>query len=314
MVIFCTGCSMVSSTNPYNAPFINSDETIQLQQGMKKQDVLSKIGDPLYVESGMNNTIIWIYEVRATEVLSDTDILTSKIIVNKTNANTRHSAPIHQLKLIFVDNKIKQWDMIIKGEKSKLTFDKELKIEPKITKEIEKPKKKQKKESKKSKTKNALTISPILSLFTTSNTHDNGSGIGISFLRNNIGFEYNQYSNKEKTEPSSWDTITKTDKTSNMLFYYKKTSEKFNKIYGIGIKSYTHKIHSKYDDTTSGLDFGGLYLNVGIGKDLKFKKIQYTPILSLNLNLISGSGDAPPTEKMIDPINLKFTTRFNFNL
>ena len=104
---------MVSSTNPYNTPFINSDETIQLQQGMKKQDVLSKIGDPLYVDSGINNTIIWIYEVRSTEVLSDSDILTNKVIVNKTNANTRHSSPIHQLEIIFVDNKVKQWEMIV---------------------------------------------------------------------------------------------------------------------------------------------------------------------------------------------------------
>lgn len=305
---------MVSSTNPYNTPFINSDETIQLQQGMKKQDVLSKIGDPLYVESGMNNTIIWIYEVRATEILSDTDILTNKILVNKTSSNTRHSAPIHQLKLILVNNKIQQWDMIIKEKKSKLIFDKELNIEPKITKEIEKPKKKGEKESKKSKAKNSFTISPILSLFTTSDTHDNGSGLGIGLLRNNIGFEYNQYSNEEKTHPNSWNTITNTNKTSNILFFYRKEYEKFNSMYGIGIKTYNQKVRSSYYETTSGVDFSGLYLDVGIGKDLKFKKIQYTPILSLNLNLLSGSGDAPPKEKMIDPINLKFTTKFNFNL
>ena len=85
-------------------------------------------------------------------------------------------------------------------------------------------------------------------------------------------------------------------------------------MYGIGIKTYNQKVRSSYYETTSGVDFSGLYLDVGIGKDLKFKKIQYTPILSLNLNLLSGSGDAPPKEKMIDPINLKFTTKFNFNL
>ena len=76
------------------------------------------VGNPLYVKSGIDNTIIWIYEVRSTEVLSDTDLLTKKITPNKTNANTRHSSPIHQLEIIFVNNKVKQWEMTAKATKS----------------------------------------------------------------------------------------------------------------------------------------------------------------------------------------------------
>ena len=117
-IVICTSCSTISSSKPYNTPFINTDDTIQLQQGMNKASVLEKIGYPLYVKSGINNTIIWIYEVRSTEVLSDTDILSKEVAVNKTNANTRHSSPIHQLEVIFVNNKVKQWEMTAKAAKS----------------------------------------------------------------------------------------------------------------------------------------------------------------------------------------------------
>ena len=86
---------------------------------MSKASVLEKIGYPLYVKSGINNTIVWIYEVRSTEVSSDTDILSKEVTVNKTNANQRHSSPIHQLEIIFINNKVKQWEMTAKAAKSK---------------------------------------------------------------------------------------------------------------------------------------------------------------------------------------------------
>ena len=57
-IVICTSCSTISSSKPYNTPFINTDDTIQLQQGMNKSSVLAKIGYPLYVKSGVNNTII----------------------------------------------------------------------------------------------------------------------------------------------------------------------------------------------------------------------------------------------------------------
>ena len=117
-ILICAGCSTISTSKPYNTPFINTDDTIQLQQGMSKASVLEQIGYPLYVKSGINNTIIWIYEVRSTEVSSDTDILSKEVTVNKTNANTRHSSPIHQLQIIFVNNKVTQWDMKAKAKKS----------------------------------------------------------------------------------------------------------------------------------------------------------------------------------------------------
>jgi len=84
---------------------------------MSKRDVLAKVGNPLYVESGINNTIVWIYEVRLTKVQSDTNQRTKKQIYKKSNSNTIQSDPIHRLQVVFVDNKVEKWEMDIKKEK-----------------------------------------------------------------------------------------------------------------------------------------------------------------------------------------------------
>ena len=117
--IILTGCSTISNMKSYNTPFINSEEMIQLQLGMKKSLVLEKLGYPLYVKSGINGTIIWVYEVRSTEVLSDTDLLTKEIKYNKSNANNRHSSPLHQIEIMFIDNQVKQWKIVNEEIKSK---------------------------------------------------------------------------------------------------------------------------------------------------------------------------------------------------
>ena len=117
-ILLFVGCATISTEKPYNTPFINANETIQLQEGMSKAAVLESVGDPLYIKSGIDNTIIWIYEVRSTEVLSDTDLLTKKITPNKTNANKRHSNPIHRLEVVFFDNKVRRWEMSAKVTKS----------------------------------------------------------------------------------------------------------------------------------------------------------------------------------------------------
>ena len=111
------GCSAVSNTTPYNTPFINADETIQLYEGMTKKDVLNKVGHPLYVKSGTNNTIVWIYEVRSIEVQSDTDPLSQKVTFKKTSSNKRNSDPIHRMEIVFINNRIDKWEMVVKKEK-----------------------------------------------------------------------------------------------------------------------------------------------------------------------------------------------------
>ena len=53
LLILFTACA----TNSYNIPFVNVDETIQLREGMSRQDVLNTMGDPYYVQSGNNGVI-----------------------------------------------------------------------------------------------------------------------------------------------------------------------------------------------------------------------------------------------------------------
>ena len=100
----------VLSAKVYNTPFINVDETIQLQEGMSRQDVLNKIGDPFYVQSGEMGIIVWMYEVRTIEVQSDSPI-GEEVIPNKTHSNYKHTGPIHRLEVVFVDNKLASWGM-----------------------------------------------------------------------------------------------------------------------------------------------------------------------------------------------------------
>jgi len=60
-------------TRLYNTPFINTDETSQLDFGLSREEVKDILGDPLYVASGLGetNTIFWIYEVRTVLVKGD---------------------------------------------------------------------------------------------------------------------------------------------------------------------------------------------------------------------------------------------------
>ena len=109
IILFLSACSTFTSS--YNTPFINADETILLQEGMSKNSVLGQIGEPLYVDFGIAETMVWVYEVRTITVLSDTTP-TGEMIPNKTGTNVRHSTPIHQLKVVFVNGEVQRWETI----------------------------------------------------------------------------------------------------------------------------------------------------------------------------------------------------------
>ena len=95
----------------YNYPFIDVDETIQLYEGMEKEEVLTIIGDPLYVKSGDLGIISWIYEVRTIENKS-TYIAGEKIGPTKNSNYYRYSEPVHNIELLFVDNSLDSWKII----------------------------------------------------------------------------------------------------------------------------------------------------------------------------------------------------------
>jgi outer membrane protein assembly factor BamE (lipoprotein component of BamABCDE complex) len=89
----------------YNTPFINADETMQLNLGMSKNDVITSLGEPLFVDSGGNGKITYVYEVRTILVKSNP----ANGEPNKFDLDQKHAKPIHRLKLVFQNNKLVHW-------------------------------------------------------------------------------------------------------------------------------------------------------------------------------------------------------------
>ena len=100
-IIITTSCSNIS----YNTPFINSDEMMHLDFGMTKEEVVSKLGLPLYVGKGEGSTksIFWIYEVRTVQVLS------GEINPNKTHTQIKHDNKLYRVRVEFVNGKVENW-------------------------------------------------------------------------------------------------------------------------------------------------------------------------------------------------------------
>ncbi len=97
-------------TNSYNTPFINSEETIELDFGMSREEVKSTLNEPLFIAYGDNNEIIWVYEVRTIEVKSKTSPTGQETIPSKTSKDTKHAGVLHKLALTFVNGKLAKWE------------------------------------------------------------------------------------------------------------------------------------------------------------------------------------------------------------
>ncbi len=115
LVLFST---MFSS---WNNPYINTTETLQLEYGMSKSNVLETLGNPLYVEKGWpvndSNTIVWVYKVRTTDVQSKQTTGGPVEVVKSSNSKKPSSGEHHDLVLTFKDNKLVNWESKIE-EKS----------------------------------------------------------------------------------------------------------------------------------------------------------------------------------------------------
>ena len=114
LVIFMILFFSVFSAQDWNQPFINTDETLLLVEGMTKKQVLDEVGMPLLVHSGDDSTktIKWIYEIRMIKVESKNQYKTNlyKLIQpRKSHSNYVHSQPIHRLVLEFRDNRLHNW-------------------------------------------------------------------------------------------------------------------------------------------------------------------------------------------------------------
>jgi len=115
LVLFST---MFSS---WNNPYINTTETLQLEYGMSKSNVLETLGNPLYVEKGWpvndSNTIVWVYKVRTTDVQSKQTTGGPVEVVKSSNSKKPSSSEHHDLVLTFKENKLVNWESKIE-EKS----------------------------------------------------------------------------------------------------------------------------------------------------------------------------------------------------
>ena len=308
-ILLFVGCSAVSNTTPYNTPFINADETIQLYEGMTKNDVLNKVGHPLYVKSGINNTIVWIYEVRSIEVQSETEAITQKVILKKSNSNKRNSDPIHRMEIVFINNKVDKWGMIVKEQKVSPKKEKP-KPENKVDKKDKNKKKTNKKDKSKKKTnkkdskkKSSWALSP--SLWTVSTHEDMGFGIGFSVMKGNFGFELNHnWTTMEEEEEYGVRTVHFS--STNSLFLYNKNYENFTTQFGIGQTVITSTLDGPgnnlgemmYSDTGKDEANVELFLRMAIGKHLSYKNINFTPMLEMNY--------------FNEEVGFSLMTRFNF--
>ena len=105
-ILFLTLYGCVPSN--YNTPFINFDETNQLELGLSQDEIISKLGKPLFVSSGNHNHITWIYEVRTVKVKSN-KTTSGQILPRKYHTDQTHDAPHHKLALKFKNGKLIEW-------------------------------------------------------------------------------------------------------------------------------------------------------------------------------------------------------------
>ena len=96
----------ISLSGSYNNPFINTSETLKIEEGMSYSSIIENIGQPLYVKSGngLSKEVIWVYEVRT--ILVESSISGEP---NKSSNNSKHAGLHHKLQIIFVNGKVNSW-------------------------------------------------------------------------------------------------------------------------------------------------------------------------------------------------------------
>lgn len=105
----------ISLSGSYNNPFINTSETLKIEEGMSYSSIIENIGQPLYVKSGngLSKEVIWVYEVRT--ILVESSISGEP---NKSSNNSKHAGLHHKLQIIFVNGKVDSWGELVEKQKS----------------------------------------------------------------------------------------------------------------------------------------------------------------------------------------------------
>jgi len=228
-----TGCT----SKIYNTPYIDADETIQLEYQLTKDEIINLLGKPLYVESGnkINDEVFWIYEVRARSVKSETSLSLGKlsVIPNKDHNDTQPTSPLHHLRITFIDGKVSSWqaldqDKIVEEETvDKSGNEKEKKVEKSIVEKL-KPKSK-----KKEKTPKKTFFHPKVDIFINDgNYRESVASIGVYF-----GFEKPQYR-------FGIDALFGVQNGIMIVFEKRNLYKGINLIAGVG--QYVHEFYNNY--------------------------------------------------------------------
>ena len=97
----------------FNKPFVSPAETTKLEFNQSQDEILKIMGKPLFVDSGGNNQIVWVYAVRTIKVKSvkksNGEVSPQKVGINLTSTYTRYDKEDHHLALIFSDGKLTNW-------------------------------------------------------------------------------------------------------------------------------------------------------------------------------------------------------------
>ena len=92
----------------YNKPFVSPDQTTKLEFDQSKTTVLNIMGDPLFIDSGGNNTVVWVYVVRTINVMS-VNFPNGITKPNKTHDKFLYDKEHHYLALTFTKDKLSKW-------------------------------------------------------------------------------------------------------------------------------------------------------------------------------------------------------------
>tara|TARA_B100001113_G_C21012070_1_gene579759 strand:+ start:133 stop:987 length:855 start_codon:yes stop_codon:yes gene_type:complete len=260
VAFFLTSCSTIGS---YNQPFINTDETLKISEGMTKELVLMNVGQPYFVESGANDTEIWVYNVRTIMVMSDV----TKSQPNKDHPQTKHANMHHELQIIFKNGKVISWGPYsMSGNESNVNSKDNQNVSDQ---EVE----------TKSSSARKFSIGPRMGIVGAEVLNfDSGLAFGAHIGYGSYGLELISYESDDS------------DYLFSMMLTKTISSSKFNIHTGLGFNS-VEGVYDDYYDWDYDYDFAeGLFVRLGAGYPISFGSIAIEPMITLNLGLGDGNG------------------------
>ena len=253
----------ISLSGNYNNPFINTTETLKIEEGMSYNSVIENIGLPLYVKSGngLSKEVIWVYEVRT--VLVESSISGEP---NKSSNNSKHAGLHHKLQIIFVNGKVKSWGPLSESKSVQVSDNQTL--EKDKSKDVDAKVKVDLKNKKNTSTFSIYgKLGPVLG-----EKFDAPTALGIGLLYKNFGGELIATSGgDEYGYVLSISGLYQKD-FSNIVVQAKLGYNESQESY------YNHESWDDYDDSFKS----GFSAAMGVGYKFNVTKLFFTPMLNLH--------------------------------